>query len=160
MSFSRSKFSQCKATHIFVARAYLFSLYCERQKGGNFAATKKVGWTFCIRAQKRNKIGLWNFDMLLLNNRALKLGKLHSDRSYITCKIMVLRSRSEKRKIVYFAIFGRKLFALKLLQLLSRCFNFLHLWLILSVNSISNIFCIKFWFKYCISNSILKKAYS
>ena len=105
MSFSRSKFSQCKATHIFVARAYLFSLYCERQKGGNFAATKKVGWTFCIRAQKRNKIGLWNFDMLLLNNRALKLGKLHSDRSYITCKIMVLRSRSEKRKIVYFAIF-------------------------------------------------------
>ena len=82
-----------------------FRPYCERRKGGNFARSKKVGCTFCVRTQKQNKIRFWILDMLFLNNRAFKWGILHSDRTFRTLIILIGRSRTEKWKIVYFAIF-------------------------------------------------------
>ena len=73
-----------------------FRPYCERRKGGNFARSKKVGCTFCVITQKRNKIRFWILDMLFLNDRAFKWGILHSDRTFRTMIIFYLKIENGK----------------------------------------------------------------
>ena len=63
------------------------------EKNVRFAVREKVRFTFLIRTRKRNKISLWNFDVLFLNNISFQRNIVFWNRIAETWEILVYRTK-------------------------------------------------------------------